>query len=216
MGMEPATQIVIVSKSLKQVQDERGYTKAQAIDYLSSCLTTMKLLGSLEKTATASDSTVGSLSPPMEPSSPSVPPSHCESDDVVNNSNTLQNASSHTETHNAALSRPKAATNRSSSKTNVKAVKSRPSKPPKPQKKWTKDEDASTTANNGTNPDQQVVEKALLVKEHEVQARATVGHCKTPSPNVTRHSAKRSSSITREHELEVQGQPAKRQRLDSI
>jgi hypothetical protein len=215
LGIEPATQIIIVSKSLKKVQDDRGYTKAQAIDYLSSCLTTMKLLGSLEKTAAVSDSALGSTSQPVELPSPSVP-SHSESDGIENISNTSHNnVSAHTEQCNSTLARPKAATKRTSSKTNLKAVKSRLSKPPKPQKKWSKDED--TTNTNGTNPDQEVVEKALLVKEHEVQARASVvGHCKTPSPNVSRHTGKRSSSSTREHDLEVPAQPAKRQRLDSI
>lgn len=215
LGIESATQIVIVSKSLMKVQDERGYTKAQAIDYLSSCLTTMKLLGSLEKNAAASESPLGSLSTPMAPPSPSIP-SRCESEDTINISDTSHHDTAHSDTHTSALPRPKTATKRSSSKTNLKNVKSRTSKPPKPQKKWTKEEDTSNT--NSPNPDQEVVEKALLVKEQEVQVRASVGHPKTPSPSVTRHAVgkRASSSNTREHELEVPPQPTKRQRLDSI
>lgn len=205
LGIEAATQSIIVAKALKRVQEEQSCTKAKAINYLSSCLTTMKLLGSAEKTAAVQESPLGSSSTPIETPSPSVP-SNTESDDCI------KLCSAQKSNYNSVPPRPKTATRRSSSKCNLKSIKSRQPKPQ--QRKRSKDDESPS--HDEKNPAQVDVEKALLVKEHEVQTRASTGHCKTPSPNVARHAGKRVNTHSREHDLEAPTQQNKRQRLDSI
>lgn len=48
LGVVEASQAIIVSKALKNIQNEHKLPPAQAIEYLTSSLTTMKLLGKVE------------------------------------------------------------------------------------------------------------------------------------------------------------------------
>jgi hypothetical protein len=189
LSIEEARQSIIVASALKRVQEQRGVQKVSAIDYLSSCLTTMKLLGSVEKHVAVKQSSVA------------CSPSSTMSEEFM--SSTLVHLSPSTTNKSTSATRDRAKTVGTSTCTgrrkNLKNVKSRQlSKPPKPQRKRSKEEDKSPS----DKVDAQVVEKALLV------------NCKTSSPSV-RQAGKRVSS--HREELEGQSQPVtKRQRLDSV
>lgn len=205
LGFEAATQSMTVANALKRLQNENGYTRAKAINYLSSCLTTMKLLGSVERTKSEntlysstvnSSSSTNSLITMDSPSSSSIV-SSCLS-----------------QTMKSSLPRPRTG-RRNSSKNNLKHHKSSRllSKPPKPQKKR-KEENIIASTNDGSHTAQSNVEKAIFEKEQEVVQQITRSNNKTPSPNVAR--GKRMNAH-REHDvMEVNAQPSKRQRLDSI
>ena len=206
LGFEAATQCITVGIALKRLQNENGYTRATAINYLSSCLTTMKLLGSVERTKSdnalfsstinSSSSSTNSLLTMDSPSSSSIV------------------SSSSSSTIKSSLPRPRTG-RRNSSKTNLKHYKSSRllSKPPKPQKKR-KEENIIASTNDGSHSAQSNVEKAIFEKEQEVVQQITRSNNKTPSPNVAR--GKRVNAH-REHDvMEVNAQPTKRQRLDSI
>jgi len=210
LGIEGATKIIVVANALKRVQEERGFTRTSAIDYLSSCLTTMKLLGSVEKTA-------------IVHSSPSSPLKLMDSPSIASTTSVMDESFSSPPKHSSCSStssvsllkknslpvRPR----RTLSKNNLKNLK-RQVKPPKPIRKRKEDESIPQGDNDNINVDAQVAEK--------VQSSSS-GHghnCKAPSPNVARHTGKRAGVHTREHDMnskvEGQGQPSKRQRLDSI
>jgi hypothetical protein len=205
LGFEAATQSMTVANALKRLQNENGYTRAKAINYLSSCLTTMKLLGSVERTKSEntlysstvnSSSSTNSLITMDSPSSSSIV-SSCSS-----------------QTMKSSHPRPRTG-RRNSSKNNLKHHKSSRllSKPPKPQKKR-KEENIIASTNDGSHTAQSNVEKAIFEKEQEVVQQITRSNNKTPSPNVAR--GKRMNAH-REHDvMEVNAQPSKRQRLDSI
>jgi len=48
VGMDDALKALTVAKALRKVEKERGLSTADAIEHLSSCLTVMKLLGTVE------------------------------------------------------------------------------------------------------------------------------------------------------------------------
>lgn len=197
LGLEAGKQTVIVAKALKRVQRQGGHTESSAIDFLSSCLTTMKLLGSVEKTVTENHSQLDS------PISASMPEKLLNSAPLPSSSSSSSTAKS-----SAVLNNRKTNNRRTASKNN-KNNKARQSKPPKQQRKRSKDEE------NGNNVDVSCADKALLVKEqsHVDSAHSHQKNCMSPSPNVARHGAKRVSA----HIDELNVQPAtKRQRLDSI
>jgi hypothetical protein len=189
IGIEQARKSIIVASALKRVQEQRGVQKAAAIDYLSSCLTTMKLLGSLEKNVAE-----------KHQSSVAFSPSSTISEEFMNS--TLANPSPATSIKSSSTSRDrsKTATTTPGRRKNLKiANKSRQmSKPPKPSRKRSKEEDKPPSSDK---VDVQVVEKALLV------------NCKTSSPSV-RQPVKRVSSHREELDSQVPS-VAKRQRLDS-
>jgi hypothetical protein len=220
LGIEAATQTIIVANALKRVQEKRGFTSSHAIDYLSSCLTTMKLLGSVEKTASVQSSPASALTH-VDIDSPSISSTVTANGAGDSSSITISaqtNSSSSSSSSSASTSsdsvyknslplHPKSITRRASkSMNNLKNLK-RQSKPPKPQRKRKEDETDDINANekNNTNVDAKVAEKVLLVKEQEVQSRTAHGaHCKTPSPNVARHSGKRVGAHNRgEHDLNM-------------
>ena len=192
LGFEGARQSIVVASALKRVQKEQGIRKASAIDYLSSCLTTMKLLGSVEKNAS-----IAAVALDCSPAS-------AMSEEFM--SSTLDNSTSGP---GASIEPAAPSTNTKSRKTNVGRRmtsknnlknKSRQSKPLKPPRKRSKDDDSIPSS----KVDAQVVEKALLVNVNRASS----------SPSV-RQTSKRVGS--HRDELDIQSQPApKRQRLDSI
>jgi hypothetical protein len=233
LGIEEATQTIIVANALKRVQEKRGFTSSHAIDYLSSCLTTMKLLGSVEKTASVQSSPAAAFAH-VDMDSPSISSTVSangagDSSSITNSapsnsssssSSSSASTSSDSDYKNALPLHPKTITRRlSKSMNNLKNLKKQ-SKLPKPQRKRKEDETDDINANekNNTNVDAKVAEKVLLVKGQEVQSRTAHGaHCKSPSPNVARHTTKRErvgAHNRGEHDLNVEGN--KRQRLDSI
>jgi len=236
LGIEAATQAIIVANALKRVQEKRGCSRSHAIDYLSSCLTTMKLLGSVEKTASVQSSPASALTH-LDMDSPSISSTvsangAADSSSIAisapsNSSSSSSSSSSSTSSasvyKNSLPARPKSITRRAASKSNNLKNLIRQSKPPKPQRKR-KEDDTTSSSHDDLNANE-VAEKVLLVKEQEVQSRTASGHthgthCKTPSPNVVRHAGKRvvGAHNRGEHDLNMEGQaqPCKRQRLDSI
>jgi len=218
LGLNAATHAIIVAHALKRVQQQKGFTKVNAIDYLSSRLTTMKLLGTVEKTFKLSPSVACS------PSS-TIAEEFISSTLNVDTSSVSTGTSSSTsnkQTTNATranMNKRTSSTPSTTCKNNLKNIKSsRQSKPPKPTRKRSKEEDTKRSKEEDTNVDAKVAEKALLVKEQtHAEAAQNQRNCKTPSPSVARLGVKRVGiSSSHRDELEVQAQPAKRQRLDSI
>ena len=190
LGLDEARQCIIVASALKRIQDQRGVQKVGAIDYLSSCLTTMKLLGTVEKTVVVKQSPVATSSPSSTISEEFISSSLVQSSPPTTNKS-ISPARDRTKT---------VCTTTSGRRKNAKNLKTRQApKPSKPQRKRSKEEDKSTS----DKVDAQVVEKALLA------------NCKTSSPGV-RQAGKRLGGSHRE-EIDDQSQPApKRQRLDSV
>ena len=217
LGIEGATKAIIVANALKRVQKKRGHTRTSAIDYLSSCLTTAKLLGSVEKTTIVCTSPSTPLKLTDSSSSASATSATDESFSNSSQNSSVSSTASASLLKNTSTVRP---SRRTLSKSNLKNLK-RQSKPSKPVRKRKEDETIiSQSDNDSNNVDAQVTEKELLVKEVQSRAASGLGHnCKSPSPNVVRHAGKRVASHSRDHDMnsiEEKGQPSKRQRLDSI
>mmetsp|Transcript_13608 Transcript_13608/g.19909 ORF Transcript_13608/g.19909 Transcript_13608/m.19909 type:complete len:220 (+) Transcript_13608:75-734(+) len=214
LGHDEASKTIIVANALKRVQKQKGLSTVESVDFLSSCLTTMKLLGTVEKqhiseSAVQSVSSLpSSISEELISSSSSTssttadlsnPPAVIASTTACGFESSLSVPSSATSTNNA----PRAKTIRRVSSKKSRKMQRKNQRPPVPK-------EVDTTENLTSDVDARVAEKEKTL--HGEQQR----NSKSPSPVGTR--GKRGVTHAHRDEIEVvQGQPVqKRQRLDSI
>lgn len=211
LGLDEASKTIIVANSLKRVQRQRGLSTVEAVDFLSSCLTTMKLLGTVEKQH-VSDFESNAVQVQTVSSSPSF-----ISEELISSSSSSSTSSttvhvtnpSSESSHSALASTasnddaPRAKTIRRMSSKKLRKTQRKNQRPSVPK-------EVDATENLTSDVDAKVAEKEKAL--HGEQQK----NCKSPSAVGTR--GKRGVNHAHMDDLEVvQGQPVqKRQRLDSI
>ena len=241
IGMDRASDAIIVSKALKRIQKEQNLPPAQAIESLTSCLTTMKLLGKLES---QSQSLPSKDRDELESglSAARSSPSTATSSSVTTRTSSLQSSQATAlDNSNSDISNMSevASTSLTSPRKNVKNgqhSKRRLSKSAK-QTRIRKEGDNNGNNNNSlhdpqpssaanddhTDLDAKVVQKVILQKTVGNGTAQNQGN-NDPAPSTITNNRMKSppSKVSREKRdldpiVQVQGQPTtKRQRLDSI
>lgn len=226
LGLDEAAKAIVVSDALKRVQSNRGLSAVDAVDFLSSCLTTMKLLGIVEKQLTlAAGGSNTSISDELIHNSTS-PNANTT---LLSNSSSTSTSTSSPPTASDTLSK----SNMDSSR--AKTNRNRPSnkKNRKTQRKninlrsnsASSSQEESVNHNTNTNGlpsdvNAKVAKNKKALQTHVDSAHNTITlhprNRNSPSPSGTR--GKRSVGHAHMDDLEVdQEQPvSKRQRLDSI
>jgi len=224
LGIDEAKMVLIVSKAYKNIQNSKNLETVPAIEYLTSCLSTMKLLGKMESQSAPDE---------YSSSSSSISIGSTTSESVIESNTALSSfskSSSNNLSNIAAADNNVQLTSISSAPTRKSSIQKN-SKPPrmaKPEKrrKRSKDDDnknnskssSSSAEETETDVDAKVAEKVILQKSGVAgqspggnDSSLSSSRMKSPSPNVTR--AKRVNS---ELDSGSGQQPTKRQRLDSI
>jgi hypothetical protein len=206
LGMNEASEVIVVSKALTKIRKERNLPPAQAIESLTSCLTTMKLLGKVEtqfkcQLSPSSDSSASLTSPSPVPTPSPIP--------VLQTPNPVLKRRNSKSSKNTCKRRKEEDNNKSSSNSNSNTISTGDDidndiDVEVAQKViLQKAVDAvSDTANTNTNVDRDHVHPSSPSQTNNTRI-------KTPSPKVSREK--------RDLESITQGQPnTKRPRLDSI
>lgn len=242
LGVDEASEVIIISKAVKKLQLDQNLSPTQAIDYLTSCLTTMKLLGKVESQKDQHQYCLENLESSI-----------ADNDGTNNNNNSrtfdffkpLQTDSSHSNCgSSASLSsssemrqKDNITANEQSSQNN--AFKKKGNKPMKTNRKRQKEEEAeniirpqsssssTSTAAAGKDSGKEgdvktLAQKAILQKcaTNATQNQTNIDPSSTSlSSSITGNRMKPASPmVSREkRELEsMQQQVSKRPRLDSI
>lgn len=207
LGVQEATEAIVISKAINKLQCEQKLTPAQAIDFLTSSLTTMKLLGRVESqidamissnnvvmTTSTSTSKLSSLLVWKQPLQSQLD----NSGSTTFLTTTTSSSSSSSASHNLIKKMNKA------TKNNRK----------RQQEKDNEDEEVGASHMNQTkNVNTKAAQKVTQSQSNNtVDSSTSSSRVKPPSPKVTREKRDLDSVS---NSVPTQSVP-KRQRLDSI